>query len=138
MTLDHLPFAALAGFLIALALAFGQLTRPEVVIGWVDFFGAWNPRMLVFISTATLVYQGFFRLHAWRQRRAGGGEVCAPERRPIDARLLIGASIFGVGWAIAGVCPGPAFASLGTGAPWALVFVAAMALGLALPSSPRR
>jgi uncharacterized protein len=134
MKKDHLPIAALAGFVIAMALAFGQLTRPEVVIGWVDFFGAWNPRMLVFLVAATVVYQAFTRVQARRQGRAGGPAVCAPVNRRIDARLLIGASIFGIGWAIAGVCPGPALASLGTGAPWAAVFVVAMGVGLALAS----
>ena len=134
MTRDHLPIAWLSGFLLALALAFGQLTRPEVIIGWVDL-RAWNPHMLVFFVAAAAVYHLFTRVHAWRQRRAGGPEVCAPTNRRIDARLLIGSSIFGIGWSIGGACPGPALTTLGAGAPWAAVFVGAMALGLVVVRS---
>jgi uncharacterized membrane protein YedE/YeeE len=69
------------------------------------------------------------------QRRAGGPEVCAPTSRRIDARLLIGSSIFGIGWSIGGACPGPALTTLGAGASWAAVFVGAMALGLVMVRS---
>jgi uncharacterized protein len=131
LTRDRLPIAALSGFMLAVALAFGQLTRPEIIIGWVDV-RAWNPHMLVFFVAAAAVYHLFARVHSRRQRRAGVGEVCAPINRRIDARLLIGSSIFGIGWAIGGACPGPALTTLGAGAPWAAVFVGAMALGLRL------
>lgn len=131
MKRGHLLVAALSGFLLALALAFGRLTRPEIIIGWVDL-RAWNPHMLVFFAPAALVYHAFMRLAAWRQRRFGGVALCLPKTRAIDARLLVGSAIFGVGWAIAGACPGPALTSLGAGAGWAAVFVGAMLLGLAL------
>ncbi len=124
--------AALSGFLLALALAFGGLTRPEVIIGWVDWFGDWNPRLLAFFAPATLVFALSVRIALWRYRRFGGPEVCIPPKRKIDARLLVGASIFGIGWGIGGACPGPALTSLGAGAPWAIAFVLAMALGLGL------
>jgi uncharacterized protein len=137
MTRDHLPVAAVSGFMIAIALAVGQLTRPDVIIGWVDFFGSWNPRMLVFFAAATLVYHALTRVHSWRLRRVGAPAFCPPANRRIDAQLLIGSSVFGIGWAIGGICPGPALTSLGAGAPWAAVFVAAMALGLALAKPPR-
>jgi uncharacterized membrane protein YedE/YeeE len=135
MTRDHLPIAALSGFLLAIALSFGQLTRPEIITGWVDV-RAWNPHMLVFFAAAAAVYHLFARVHTWRQRRAGVPEVCAPvPNLRIDARLLVGSSIFGIGWAIGGACPGPALTTLGAGAPWAAVFVGAMALGLAVVRS---
>ena len=132
MTRDHLAVAALSGFLLAVALASGQLTRPEVIIGWVDV-AAWNPRLLVFFAGAAAVYHLFSRVHAWRQRQLGPAQACPPVNlQRIDARLLIGSTIFGVGWAIAGACPGPALTSLGAGAPWAAGFVAAMLAGMAL------
>lgn len=131
----QLATAAVSGFLLALGLAFGQLTRPEVIIGWVDFSGDWNPQMLIFFVAAAVVYHGFLRLAEWRERAAGGPTLCLPKNRRVDAPLLIGSTIFGVGWAVAGACPGPALASLGAGAPWAVVFVAAMALGMRLRAS---
>lgn len=111
---------AIAGFVLALALAMGRLTRPEVILGWLDITGDWDPTMIIFSMSGALTY-------AVLARRAG--VVPKPGGR-VDLRLAIGAAIFGVGWAMAGVCPGPAFASMGAGAPWALVFVAAMAVGI--------
>jgi uncharacterized membrane protein YedE/YeeE len=131
MIKDNLFVALLSGFLLALALAFGRLTRPEIIIGWVDV-RAWNPHMLVFFLAAAAVYHLFTRVHRWRQRRAGQPEVCGPAKGRIDARLLIGSSVFGIGWAIGGACPGPAITTLGAGAWWAAVFVAAMAAGMLL------
>ncbi len=132
MKAAYFASAALSGVLLALALAFGQLTRPEVIVGWVDWFGRWNPTIFYFFAPATLVYALFVRVASWRYRRFGGPELCLPAKRKIDARLIIGSSIFGIGWGIGGACPGPALTSLGAGAPWAVVFVVAMALGLGL------
>ncbi|MFZ5890254.1 MAG: DUF6691 family protein [Myxococcota bacterium] len=140
MKVAHLIVALISGFLLALALAFGDLTRPEVIIGWVDWFGSWDPHMLVFFAPAALVYSLCVRLSVWRQKRFGGPTLCLPTTRKIDARLVIGSSIFGIGWGIGGACPGPALTSLGAGAPWALIFVLAMGLGLSLgePATPTK
>jgi uncharacterized membrane protein YedE/YeeE len=127
---------ALSGFLLAVALGLGGLTRPDVIIGWVDVFGSWNPQLFVFFVAAVVVYYALVRMNAWQRRRAGAPELCLPTNRRIDARLLIGSSIFGIGWAIGGACPGPALTTLGAGASWAVVFVAAMVLGLTL-GAPR-
>lgn len=133
-----LVVAALSGFVLALALAFGKLTRPEVIIGWVDFFGQWNPHLLWFFLSGVVVYHLFTRLEAWQKHRSGG-EVCTtPNNGRIDARLVVGSTIFGVGWAIGGACPGPALTSLGAGATWAPLLVGAMALGLKLGDYVRR
>ena len=127
---------ALSGFVLAVALGLGELTRPDVIIGWVDVFGSWNPQLFVFFVAAVVVYYTLVRTTAWQRRRAGAAELCLPANRGIDARLLIGSSIFGIGWAIGGACPGPALTTLGAGASWAVVFVAAMVLGLSL-GAPR-
>jgi hypothetical protein len=132
MKFNHLFVAALSGCLLAVALALGQLTRPEVIIGWVDLFGSWDPRMFVFFLAAALVYNAISRYAIRRQQRGVGPKLHLPTNNRIDARLLIGSAIFGMGWAIGGACPGPALTSLGAGAPWAVVFVAAMAVGLRL------
>ncbi|HEX6239805.1 MAG TPA: DUF6691 family protein [Polyangiales bacterium] len=130
MTLRHASIAALCGALLAFALALGRLTRPDVIIGWVDVFGAWDPSMLIFFACGVPSYHLMLR---WARKRASqqrGPLLCVPQTRAVDARLIVGASIFGVGWGLGGTCPGPAFTSLGAGVSWALPFVAAMMLGL--------
>jgi uncharacterized protein len=124
--------AAVSGALMAIGLALGRLTRPEVIVGWVDFFGRWDPTMLIFFAFGVTTYH---LMHRWALARASAGRgpaLSGPSSRTIDVRLLIGAAIFGVGWAIGGVCPGPAFTSLGAGAGWTLMFVPAMLAGFLL------
>jgi uncharacterized membrane protein YedE/YeeE len=87
------------------------------------------------LGRSSAVYQLFARVHSARQRRVSA-DACPVKPMRIDARLLIGATIFGVGWGIGGACPGPALTTLGAGAPWAVLFVAAMAAGLRLADAP--
>ena len=132
--------AVSVGFVLAIALGIGRLTRPDVIVGWVDLFGAWDPTLLLFMAGAMPASHAMYRMARRQGSAVLGGELRVPDARRIDGRLLAGSMIFGVGWAIGGVCPGPALASLGAGMPWALYFVPAMLLGLRLgaaPSPPR-
>jgi uncharacterized membrane protein YedE/YeeE len=122
--------AVLSGAFMAVGLALGGLTRPEVIIGWMDFFGRWNPTLLIFLAGAVGAYHLMFRWARARENAGQGPTLCVPGSRAIDARLLVGASIFGVGWGLAGVCPGPALTSLGAGTGWAVPFIGAMIMGL--------
>jgi uncharacterized membrane protein YedE/YeeE len=79
---------------------------------------------------AVAVYAAAFRLARRRPRPVLAPAFSLPTRRDVDARLVAGAAVFGVGWGLAGLCPGPALVSLGSGRPAALVFVAAMLAGL--------
>lgn len=130
MMLQGQAVVALSGLGLGLALVLGRLTVPTVIVGWVDWFGAWDPTLVVFFAGAVSVYHGAYRWAVLRERRGATPALCLPTGRGIDVRLLAGAAVFGVGWAIGGTCPGPALSSLGAGAPWALVFVAAMLGGL--------
>jgi len=123
---------ALSGLGLGVALVLGRLTEPRVIVGWIDWFGAWDPTLIVFFVGAVLVYHGAYRWALARERRGATPALCFPTRQRVDARLLGGAAVFGVGWALGGTCPGPALSALGAGAPWALVFVAAMLGGLLL------
>lgn len=122
---------AAAGFIMGIALPVAGVTRPEVITGWLDLAGAWNPTLFFFFLPATLVFHGVFR---WARARegAGGPKLKAPATTRVDARLIGGAALFGVGWALLGSCPGPALATLGNGEPWAALFVIAMLAGLYL------
>jgi uncharacterized membrane protein YedE/YeeE len=128
-----LVLAGLAGALFGAGLLLSGMTRPERVIGFLDVTGAWNPSLAFVMGGALAVYAVATRLV---RRRRGEPWFDAtfhlPTRRDVDARLLVGAAIFGVGWGIGGVCPGPGLVALGAGSADAIAFVVAMVAGLAL------
>jgi uncharacterized protein len=119
-----------AGLVFAVGLAIAGMTRPAKVIAFLDIGGRWDPSLLFVIAAAVAV---FLPVHRWSRRRAHPLLAPAfrePTRRRIDARLLAGSAIFGLGWGASGYCPGPAVASLGTGAAGVLAFLAAMLAGM--------
>lgn len=126
--MKYLP-ALLAGLLFGLGLAIAGMTQPAVVLGFLDVSGAWNPRLLFVMAGAVLTTALGYRLalrrgHPWLAPRFN-----LPETRRIDTRLVVGAASFGIGWGMAGYCPGPALASLGSGLWSVWVLLATMALG---------
>ncbi|HET7672516.1 MAG TPA: DUF6691 family protein [Burkholderiales bacterium] len=125
-----LAFAA--GLVFGVGLIVSGMTDPGKVIGFLDVAGAWDPSLAFVMGGAILV--GFFAF-AFAERRARtflGAALQLPGRRDIDARLVGGAIVFGVGWGLAGFCPGPALVSFGSGQDKAAVFVLAMLAGMAL------
>ena len=121
-----------SGLLFGAGLALSGLTRPEMVLGFLDVTGAWNPTLGVVMLVATAVNAALVALAMRRRRPLWGERFSLPTPGRIDRRLLAGAGVFGVGWGLAGVCPGPALASLTSAAPSVVTFVAAMAIGLLL------
>ena len=124
------------GALFAVGLAMSGMTMPSKVVGFLDFFGAWDPSLMFVMVGGIGVYMAAFQ---WINKRAGRGDApvfapryMIPTRRDINPRLVVGAALFGVGWGLGGFCPGPALASLGTGSLSVLVFVASMATGMAV------
>ena len=118
-----------AGLLFGLGLSLGGMTQPAVVLGFLDIFGAWDPRLVFVMAGAVLTTAVGYRLVLRRTRPLLAERFQWPTSRRIDARLVGGAALFGIGWGIAGYCPGPALASLGAGAPALLVLVACMIAG---------
>jgi uncharacterized protein len=121
--------AFVAGLLFGLGLSLGGMTQPAVVLGFLDIFGAWDPRLVFVMAGAVLTTAIGYRLVLRRSRPLLAERFQWPTSRRIDARLMGGAALFGIGWGIAGYCPGPALASLGAGAPALLVLVACMIVG---------
>ncbi|MET4569229.1 DUF6691 family protein [Rhodanobacter soli] len=121
--------AFVAGLLFGLGLSLGGMTQPAVVLGFLDIFGAWDPRLVFVMAGAVLTTAVGYRLLLRRPRPLLVERFQWPVSRRIDARLVGGAALFGIGWGIAGYCPGPALASLGAGAPALLVLVACMIAG---------
>ncbi|MFC4525940.1 YeeE/YedE family protein [Dyella halodurans] len=124
-----LAMAWLAGLLFGLGLSLGGMTQPAVVLGFLDLFGAWNPRLLFVMGGAVLTTAIGYRWVLHRGRPLLESTFKLPAARRIDRRLVIGAALFGIGWGVAGYCPGPALASLGAGMAPVLLLVATMALG---------
>jgi uncharacterized membrane protein YedE/YeeE len=121
--------ALLAGLLFGAGLSLGGMTQPAVVLGFLDLAGAWNPRLLFVMAGAVATTALGYRL-AWRARRPWFDDAFKlPVAQQVDARLAFGAALFGIGWGMAGYCPGPALASLGAGMAPVCVLVAMMVLG---------
>jgi len=124
--------AFVAGLVFALGLGLAGMTQPAKVIAFLDVAGRWNPTLAFVMGGAVVV--GLVAFPRILRRRAAllGDAFALPVRRRIDAELLGGAALFGVGWGLSGYCPGPAVVSLVTFAAPALVFVTCMAVGLQL------
>lgn len=113
------------GLVFALGLGLGQMTRPARVVAFLDVAGRWDPTLaFVMLGAVAVTFVVFPRIIASRT------SLVLPTRRDVDLPLLLGAGTFGVGWGLAGYCPGPALVSLATGAPAAFVYVLAMLVGL--------
>lgn len=113
------------GLLFGLGLLLSGMTSPDKVTGFLDVTGAWDPSLAFVMGGAVLTAAPLFA----RKRRAGAGEPVAGSAA-IDGRLLVGAAIFGIGWGLAGICPGPALVNIAIAPVVVLPFVAAMLAGL--------
>ena len=130
MTTHRRTLGALAaGLLFGAGLVVSGMTDPRNVLGFLDFSGHWNPRLLAVMAGAVAVHASLLALIG-RAAGARAASLLPPRNQRIDRPLVLGAAIFGVGWGLSGYCPGPAIASLGFGARSALVFVAAMIVGI--------
>ena len=119
------------GALFALGLGFGGMTQPSRVLAFLDVAGAWDPGLALVMLGAIAVYAPVYRLVVRRDRPVLAAAWDLPARRDVDGRLVTGAALFGVGWGLAGLCPGPALTALASREPAALLFVAAMLAGIA-------
>jgi uncharacterized membrane protein YedE/YeeE len=119
-----------AGFIFGLGLCLSTMTSPAVVQGFLDIAGDWNPTLLfVMAGGVTVAFIGY-RLVWQRGRPLWTAKFQLPAATAIDVPLVSGAVIFGIGWGLAGYCPGPALVSLASGRLAVAVFVAAMLLGM--------
>ena len=123
---------SLLGLLFGLGLLLAGMTDPAKVLAFLDLAGAWDPSLALVMGGAIVVGLGAFALATQRQRTLLGGPLVLPTATAIDRRLLAGSALFGVGWGLAGFCPGPALVSLGLGDARVVVFVAAMLGGMAV------
>ena len=122
----------LLGVLFAVGLGISGMTQPSKVVGFLDIFGAWDPALMFVMGGAVAVNFVGYRLAVGRPHPLLATRFEIPTRRDIDWQLIGGAVLFGVGWGIAGFCPGPALVALAGGSADVMLFVAAMFIGFLL------
>jgi uncharacterized membrane protein YedE/YeeE len=124
--------AFIVGLVFGIGLILAGMTDPAKVQGFLDLAGDWDPSLAFVMGGAILVGAVGFRFARGRERALLGGAMRLPTAGTIDRRLVLGGLTFGIGWGLAGFCPGPALASLASGRSEPLIFAAAMVAGMAL------
>ena len=122
----------LAGLVFGLGLIVSGMANPAKVIGFLDLAGRWDPSLALVMAGAIAVGAIAFAIARTRTASLLDAPMKLPSEQRIDRRLLAGALVFGVGWGIAGFCPGPALVAIGMGSAKALVFVVAMLAGMGI------
>jgi uncharacterized membrane protein YedE/YeeE len=121
-----------AGLLFGLGLIVSQMVNPAKVLGFLDIFGAWDPSLALVMGGAVAVSALGYVVARRRGVPVLAPRLEIPTRRDLDPRLIGGAALFGIGWGLVGLCPGPALVGLTFG-PWPVfVFVTAMIVGMAI------
>lgn len=133
-----ITLAAAAGVLFALGLLVSGMCTPAKVTAFLDVGGAWDPSLAFVMAAAIAIYAPVARLVRARRAPVFAARFHWPTEHRIDPDLVAGAAIFGVGWGLSGLCPGPALVSAGGGGAGALVFVAAMIGGVTAARLARR
>ena len=128
----HTLTALLSGLLFGFGLIISGMANPAKVLGFLDLAGHWDPSLAFVMAGAIAVGLVAFFLAYRRTLSFLGGNMHLPKSGKIDARLVIGSLLFGIGWGIAGFCPGPALVAVGIGETKALVFAAAMLAGMVI------
>lgn len=122
--------ALLCGLLFGAGLVVSQMSNPAKVFGFLDVTAAWDPSLAFVMGGAVAAFGLLYRLVARLPAPVFGARFELPEARGIDAPLVIGALVFGVGWGLGGFCPGPAIVSAGFGGPRVWAFLGAMMIGM--------
>ena len=120
------------GVLFGVGLIISGMSNPHKVLAFLDLTGAWDPSLIFVMLGAILIGLAGFYVVTKRSEAFFGGALHIPKKRDITKPLIIGSLIFGIGWGIAGFCPGPALVALGAGHVKALIFTIAMLVGMEL------
>lgn len=128
----NLFFALLSGLLFGIGLIVSGMANPTKVMGFLDITRVWDPSLAFVMGGAISVGFFAFRIAARRKRPLCGDKMHLPTANHIDKRLVGGALLFGIGWGLAGICPGPGLVLLGAGFRQGVIFVLAMLAGMLL------
>ncbi|WP_438864837.1 DUF6691 family protein [Neptunicella sp.] len=124
--------ALLAGILFGIGLTVAQMTNPQKVLDFLDISGNWDPSLALVMGGALIIAGIGFSLTKNRRKPWFANGFNPPKKIKIDRSLILGALMFGIGWGLVGLCPGPALASLAYASQELLIFVAAMLVGMLL------
>ncbi|MFL0671036.1 MAG: DUF6691 family protein [Erythrobacter sp.] len=124
--------ALFSGTVFGAGLALGGMTDPARVRGFLDLLGDWDPTLAFVMGGAVVVMAAAWLVQKRMQQPLFAEAFALPNRSDLTPRLIGGSALFGVGWGIAGLCPGPGFAALAIDAPSAAIFIAAMLAGMVL------
>ncbi len=130
MNARALANAFFAGLLFGVGLVVSGMSLPSKVLGFLDLFGNWDPSLMFVMLGATGVHFFAYRLLARRTSPYFASSFSVPTRRDLDAKLVAGAALFGIGWGLSGLCPGPSLVALPSGLTGVVVFVATMVVGM--------
>jgi hypothetical protein len=122
--------ALLAGLLFGSGLVLSGMTTPANIIAFLDIAGDWNPALAIVMASAIAVAAPAFLVMRRRQRTLLGEATSLDNRRPVDRSLVLGSAIFGAGWGLSGICPGPGLVIAASGSVSAVVFVIAVSAGM--------
>ncbi|MBS1227806.1 MAG: rane protein [Proteobacteria bacterium] len=134
----NILIALLSGLIFGLGLIISGMANPAKVLGFLDLAGNWDPSLIFVMGGAIALGVVAFRFGGRRSASLLGQPMQMPTAKQIDQRLVVGSAIFGVGWGLAGICPGPALVLLGAGAVKGVVFVLALLAGMALFEASQR
>lgn len=129
MTMRSL-FGLIAGIVFGFGLLLGGMVDPLRIKAFLDVFGRWDPSLLAVMAGAVSVSAVAFGIARWRGVSYGGRAIQLPPTRGIDWKVFVGAALFGIGWGLVGLCPGPAIVAASTGYAAAAVFIPAMLVGM--------
>jgi hypothetical protein len=125
-------FAFLCGLVFGIGLMVSGMAQPAKVLNFLDLFGTWDASLAFVMAAALIVSGAGYALAKRRARPLLAPQSFWPSKTEIDARLVFGSILFGTGWGLVGLCPGPALVNLATFSQQVIVFVAAMAAGMVL------
>jgi uncharacterized membrane protein YedE/YeeE len=120
----------IAGLLFGIGLIVSGMVNPDKVIGFLDITGEWDPALMFVMGGAVTFNLFSFMFIKKKATPITGKEFHWPTKKDIDCRLIVGSSLFGIGWGLAGICPGPGLVNISTLNPKALVFVGSMIIGM--------
>ncbi len=119
-----------AGLIFGVGLTVSQMVNPAKVLSFLDIFGNWDPSLAFVMGAALVVAAVGYRVVHARPAPVLAAQFHLPTKRDIDGRLMGGALLFGIGWGLVGLCPGPAISAITLGGTQVLIFLAAMAAGM--------
>ena len=123
-------FSLLSGIIFGVGLVVSGMTNPEKVIGFLSITHNWDASLIFVMGGAIIITAPFFYLLKNRNKSLLGLIINLPQKKGLDKKLLIGSALFGIGWGLVGLCPGPAISSIALFEPIALIFLIAMFLGV--------